>query len=233
MDMGQFTNQVVVVTGATGGPGSAVVHAFLSEGATVWGILGPSSPSRIADANFATVAADLRVPAEAELAVRKVIETSGKIDVLLHLTGGFAGGKPVAETDDAAWNRMLDLNLHTAIHIARAVLPHMLQAGKGRIVAIGSRTGVEPAAGLSAYGVSKAALIALMRTIAAEVRNSGITANIVLPSVIDTPANRAASPAADFSKWVQPESIARLLLFLASDAAADINGAVLPIYGRS
>jgi NAD(P)-dependent dehydrogenase (short-subunit alcohol dehydrogenase family) len=231
--MGQFTNQVVVVTGATGGLGGAVVHAFLSEGAMVWGILGPSSPSRIADPNFATVAADLTVPAEAELAVRKVIETSGKIDVLLHLTGGFAGGKPVAETDDAAWNRMLDLNLHTAIHMARAVLPHMLQAGKGRIVAIGSRTGVEPAAGLSAYGVSKAALIALMRTIAAEVRNSGITANIVLPSVIDTPANRAASPAADFTKWVQPESIARLLLFLASDAAADINGAVLPIYGRS
>ena len=231
--MGQFTNQVVVVTGATGGLGGAVVHAFLSEGARVWGILGPSSPSRIADPNFATVAADLTAPAEADAAVRKVIEASGKIDVLLHLTGGFAGGKPVAETDDAIWNRMLSLNLHTAIYMARAVLPHMLEAGKGRIVAIGSRTGVEPAAGLSAYGVSKAALIALMRTIAAEVRNSGVTANIVLPSVIDTPANRAASPAADFSKWVQPESIARLLLFLASGAAADINGTVIPIYGQA
>ena len=146
-DMGQFTDQVVVVTGATGGLGGAVVHAFLSEGATVWGILGPSSPSRIADPKFATVAADLTVPAEAELAVRKVIETSGKIDVLLHLTGGFAGGKPLAETDDADWNSMLGLNLHTAIHMARAVLPHMLETGKGRIVAIGSRTGVEPAAG--------------------------------------------------------------------------------------
>ncbi len=179
------------------------------------------------------MAADLTVPAEAELAVRKVIESSGKIDVLLHLTGGFAGGKPVAQTDDTAWNRMLGLNLHTAIHMARAVLPHMLEAGKGRIVAIGSRTGVEPAAGLSAYGVSKAALIALVRTIAAEVRNSGVTANVILPSVIDTPANRTASPAADFTKWVQPESIARLLLFLASDAAADINGAVIPIYGRA
>jgi NAD(P)-dependent dehydrogenase (short-subunit alcohol dehydrogenase family) len=231
--MGQFTNQVVVVTGATGGLGGAVVHAFLSEGARVWGILGPSSPSRIADPHFATVAADLTAPAEADAAVRKVIEASGKIDVLLHLTGGFAGGKPAAETDDEVWNRMLSLNLHTAIYMARAVLPHMLEAGKGRIVAIGSRTGVEPAAGLSAYGVSKAALIALMRTIAAEVRNSGVTANIVLPSVIDTPANRAASPAADFSKWVQPESIARLLLFLASGAAADINGAVIPIYGQA
>jgi len=199
----------------------------------VWGILGPSSPSRTADPNFATVAADLTIPAEAESAVRTVIETSGRIDVLLHLTGGFAGGKPVAETDDADWGRMLGLNLHTAIHMARAVLPPMLRAGKGRIVAIGSRTGVEPAAGLSAYGVSKAALIALIRSIAAEVRNSGVTANVVLPSVIDTPANRAAMPAADFAKWVQPESIARLLLFLASDAAADINGAVIPIYGRS
>ena len=231
--MGQFTKQVVVITGATGGLGGAVVHAFLSEGATVWGILGPSSPSRIADPNFATVVADLTVPAEAAAAVRKVIEVSGKIDVLLHLTGGFAGGKPAAETDDATWNRMLDLNLRTAVHMVRAVLPHMLGAGKGRIVAIGSRTGVEPAAGLSAYGVSKAALIALMRTIAVEVHNSGVTANIVLPSVIDTPANRAGSPGADFSKWVQPESIARLLLFLASDAAADVNGAVIPIYGRA
>ncbi len=231
--MGQFTNQVVLITGATGGLGGAVVHSFLSEGAMVWGILGPSSPSRIEDPKFATVAVDLTVPAEAAAAVRKVFETSGKIDVLLHLTGGFAGGKPVAETDDAVWNRMLSLNLHTAINMTRAVLPHMLEAGKGRIVAIGSRTGVEPAAGLGAYGVSKAALITLMRTIAAEVRNSSVTANIVLPSVIDTPANRAASPAADFTKWVQPESIARLLLFLASDAAADINGAVIPIYGRS
>jgi NAD(P)-dependent dehydrogenase (short-subunit alcohol dehydrogenase family) len=230
--MGQFTDRVVVVTGATGGLGSAVVHAFLSEGAKVWGVLGPSSPSRIEDPNFATVAADLTVPAEAELAAQEVLETSGNIDVLLHLTGGFAGGKPLAETEDAAWHRMLGLNLHTAIYMARAVLPHMLETGQGRIVAIGSRTGVEPAAGLSAYGVSKAALIALIRTIAAEVRNSGVTANIVLPSVIDTPANRAASPAADFSKWVQPESIARLLLFLASDDAADINGAVIPIYGR-
>jgi NAD(P)-dependent dehydrogenase (short-subunit alcohol dehydrogenase family) len=231
--MGQFTNQVVVITGATGGLGSAVVHAFLSEGATVWGVLGPSSPSRIEHPNLATVTADLTVPAEAEAAVQTVIEASGKIDVLLHLTGGFAGGKPVAETDDAVWGRMLSLNLYTAIYMARAVLPHMLQTGKGRIVAIGSRTGVEPAAGLSAYGVSKAALIALMRTIAAEVRDSRVTANVVLPSVIDTPANRAASPAADFTKWVQPESIARLLLFLASGAAADINGAVIPIYGQA
>ena len=199
----------------------------------VWGILGSSLPSGIVDPNFATVAADLTAPAEAEAAVRKVIEASGKIDVLLHLTGGFAGGKPVAETDDAAWDRMLSLNLHTAIYMARAVLPHMLAAGRGRIVAIGSRTGVEPAAGLSAYGVSKAALIALLRTIAVEVRNSGVTANIVLPSVIDTTTNRAASPGADFSKWVQPVSIARLLLFLASGDAADINGAVIPIYGRA
>ena len=178
------------------------------------------------------MAADLTVPAEAELAVRKVIETSGKIDALLHLTGGFAGGKPVAETDDAVWMRMLDLNLHTAIHVARAVIPHMLQAGKGRIVAIGSRTGVEPAAGLSAYGVSKAALIALVRTIAAEVRNSGVTANIVLPSVIDTPANRADMPDADFTRWVAPAELADVIVFLASDGARAIRGAAIPVTGR-
>ncbi len=109
----------------------------------------------------------------------------------------------------------------------------MLAAGRGRILAVGSRTGVEPVATLSAYGASKAALIALVRTIAAEVRDSGATANVVLPSVIDTPANRASNPGADFSRWVQPDSIAALLLWLASDAAANINGAAIPIYGRS
>ena len=153
--------------------------------------------------------------------------------MLLHLVGGFAGGQPVWETRDDTWQRMLDLNLNTAFYMVRAVLPHMVAAGRGRIVAVGSRTGVEPAANFGAYGVSKAALTALIRTIAAEVRQTGVTANLVLPSVIDTDANRAASPTADFSRWVRPESIAALLLWLASDAAADVNGAAIPIYGRA
>jgi len=155
----------------------------------------------------------------------------GRLDVLLHLAGGFEGGTPVAQTPDGVWSRMFDLNVHSAFYIARAVLPAMLEAGYGRIVAIGSKTAVEPVATLAAYGASKAALVALVRTIALEVKLTGVTANVVLPSVIDTPANRAADPNAGFSRWVKPESIARLLLWLASEAAADINGAVVPIYG--
>jgi len=146
--------------------------------------------------------------------------------------GGFAGGQTVAATDDATWQRMLDMNLNSAFYAMRAALPALLAAGRGRIVAVGSKTAIEPVATLSAYGVSKAGLVALVRTLALELKGTGITANAVLPSVIDTPANRAADPGADFSKWVAPESIAKLILWLASDATADVNGAVIPILGR-
>lgn len=162
-----------------------------------------------------------------------MVEEAGPIDALVHLLGGFDGGEPVARTDDAVWNRMMTLNLNAAFYMFRAVLPGMLSAGRGRIVAIGSRTGVEPSANLSAYGVSKAGVIALVRTIALETKNTGVTANVVLPSTIDTPGNRKAMPDADYSRWVKPESIAKLLVWLASEDSADVNGAVIPIYGKA
>ena len=155
------------------------------------------------------------------------------VDTLLHLVGGFGGGQPVAETSDEIWDKMLDLNLRSAYTIFRAVLPSMTKAGKGRIVAVGSRAALDPLANFAAYSVTKAALVALVKTVALEVKDSGVTANIVLPSVIDTPANRAAMPTADPSKWVTPQSIADLLVWLASDAARDISGAAIPIYGRA
>jgi NAD(P)-dependent dehydrogenase (short-subunit alcohol dehydrogenase family) len=210
---------VVLVTGANGGLGRAVTRAFSDSGATVVGI-------DAADA-------DLRKPAEAARVVERVRAQHGRMDVLAHLVGGFAGGAPVAAADDATWQSMLDINLNAAFYTIRAALAPMLAARSGRILAIGSRTALEPAAGLSAYGVSKAALVALIRTLALELKGSGVTANCVLPSVIDTPANRAAMPGADFSQWVKPESIARLLVWLASDAAADVNGAAIPIYGAA
>lgn len=182
---------------------------------------------------YLEVTADVATPEGARMAVDSVLAATGRIDALAHLVGGFDGGQSVAETTDDVWNRMMSLNLNAAFYTMRAVLPHMLQAGRGRIVAVGSRTSVEPAAGLSAYGASKAALTTLLRTVAAEVRLSGITANVVLPSVIDTPANRASMPAADYARWVKPASIARLILWLASDAAADTNGAAVPVYGRA
>lgn len=231
--MGEFDGRVIVVTGATGGLGGAVARVFLEAGAIVAGVSRGPAGQASAGRKYLEVTADVSTPDGARMAVDTVLAATGRIDALAHLVGGFAGGQPVAETTDDVWNRMMSLNLNAAFYTMRAVLPHMLQAGRGRIVAVGSRTGVEPAAGLSAYGASKAALITLVRTIAAEVRLSGITANVVLPSVIDTPANRAAMPAADYTRWVKPESVARLILWLASDAAADTNGALAPVYGRA
>jgi NAD(P)-dependent dehydrogenase (short-subunit alcohol dehydrogenase family) len=231
--MEALKEQNALITGVTGGLGGAVVRAFIDAGATVVGVAPKVDLAPSASPRFLPLNADIAGAEGAANAVQGAIELVGRVDTLIHLVGGFAGGKHVAETTDEVWLHMLNLNLNSAFYMARAILPHMLANGHGRIVAVGSRTGVEPAAGLSAYGASKAAVIALVRTIAAEVRNTDITANVILPSVIDTPANRAASPGASFSKWVTPESIASLLVWLASDDAADVNGAVIPIYGKA
>ena len=226
----EFSNRVVLITGANGGLGRAVTEAFLEAGATVAGVFRGNAPPS-SDSRFIGIEADLTAPAEAARAVESALSQAGRLDALIHLVGGFAGGQPVSGTDDATWKLMLDLNLNAAFYTIRAALPPLLAAGRGRIVAVGSRTAIEPAARLSAYGVSKAGLVALIRTVALEVKGTGVTANAVLPSVIDTPANRAATPGADFAKWVAPESIARLILWLSSDDAADVNGAAVPIYG--
>ena len=146
--------------------------------------------------------------------------------------GGFAGGTPVAGTDDATFERMLDLNLRSAFHILRAVLPVMRASGFGRIVAIGSRAAVEPQPSIAAYSASKSALVSLMRSVAMENKDTAITANVILPGTMDTPANRAADPTADFGKWIDPQQVANLALWLASDAATQITGAVIPVYGK-
>ncbi len=230
--MSEFAGQVVLVTGANGGLGSAVVEAFLAAGATVSGVARSIAP-RDDTERFVAVQADLTTAAGVSLAVEQTVLQTRGIDVLVHTMGGFAGGHPVQETDEAAWQSMLALNLTSAFLMARAVLPYMVQARYGRIVAVGSRTGVEPAAGVSAYGVSKAGLNALIQTIALETRAQGITANAVLPGVIDTAANRKAMSGADFSHWVTPEKIAQQILWLCSEAASDTSGALIPVYGRS
>jgi NAD(P)-dependent dehydrogenase (short-subunit alcohol dehydrogenase family) len=230
--MGDFYGRMFLVTGANGGLGRAVTRAFLGEGAAVAGVYRSGQPAS-EDERFREYRANVADPAEAAAVVERAAKDFGRLDGLIHLVGGFEGGAPAEDTSDETWRRMLDVNLNAAFYAMRAALKVMRAAGHGRIVAVGSRTGIEPAAGLAAYGVSKAALNALVRTIALEVRDSGITANLVLPSVIDTPANRAAMPSADHSRWVHPDSIARLIVFLASGAAADVNGAAIPIYGRA
>ena len=161
----------------------------------------------------------------------EVAEKFQKIDILIHLVGSFAGGKPVHQTDDETFERMLDVNLKSAFYMARAVLPHMRNRGGGRILAIGSRAAVEPSPGAGAYAASKAALVSLIRTIAAENKDRGISANVILPGMMDTPLNRKFDPQADYSKWVQPSQVANLALNLASDELSQVSGAVIPIYG--
>jgi NAD(P)-dependent dehydrogenase (short-subunit alcohol dehydrogenase family) len=219
----------ILITGASGGLGKAVVDAFLATGATVYGANRSWKDQPHSNPRFHPIEANLTDAAECD----RVAKLAGPVDALLHLIGGFDGGKSVAETPDETWDKMLELNLRSAQMIFRAVLPSMKKAGKGRIVAVSSRAAVEPMANFAAYSVSKAALVALVKTVALEVKDSGITANVVLPSVIDTSANRAAMPSADVSKWVTPDSIAGLLVWLASDAARDVNGAAIPIYGRA
>jgi NAD(P)-dependent dehydrogenase (short-subunit alcohol dehydrogenase family) len=218
----------VVITGAGGGLGSKVCRVFTEAGVQVVAVdraWKETHPYRTIDADLST----------ADGAAAMVAQTlaHGPIDALIHLVGGFSGGKSIAETDDQTWDLMMNVNLRIAFNAFRAVLKPMIEARHGRIVAIGSRAAVEPSPNLAAYAVSKAALVALVKNTAAEVKDFGITANVVLPSTIDTAANREAMPKSDFSKWVAPESIAGLLLWLASDGASDVSGAVIPVYGRA
>jgi NAD(P)-dependent dehydrogenase (short-subunit alcohol dehydrogenase family) len=218
----------VLVTGANGGLGTAVCQAFLDSGATVIGVARVwKEPAR-----FATISADVGTAEGCEKMMAQALQR-GPLDALVHLVGGFSGGSPLTETTDQTWDGMMDINLRTAFCAMRAALRPMTTAGRGRIVAIGSRVAVEPSPNFAAYAVSKAALVALVRNVAAEGKKSGITANIVLTSTIDTPQNRKAMPDADFTRWVTPQSIAKLIVWLASDAAADTSGAVIPIYGRA
>ncbi len=230
--MNDFFQQVVLITGAKGGLGSYVTEAFLAGGATVAGTSRNIADSDFPNPRFAGLAADLANADAARQLTDQVLQRFKKIDALVHVMGGFAGGQPIAETDDATWDRMMNMNLRSAFNILRAVIPSMRQAARGRIIAIGSRFAMEPKANLSAYSASKAALVSLMHTAALENKDFGITANVILPETINTDTNRKADPNADPAKWIQPEQITALVTFLASDSAAQINGAAIPVYGR-
>jgi NAD(P)-dependent dehydrogenase (short-subunit alcohol dehydrogenase family) len=216
----------VLVTGASGGLGPAVVNEFLKAGASVAGAARSWSGQ---EDRFLRISADLTKPGDC----RRMIAEAGNPDVVVHAMGGYAGGTTVDETEDSTWHKMMDLNLNSAFYVFRAALPPMLEAKRGRLIAIGSPMALQPATRHAAYGVSKAALVHLVRTIAIEVKRDGITANIVLPGTMDTEANRRAMPGADKSNWVQPESVAKVVAWLASAEATDVNGAVIPAYGRS
>jgi NAD(P)-dependent dehydrogenase (short-subunit alcohol dehydrogenase family) len=230
--MNEPPNPVVLITGANGGLGTKVTEEFLKAGAVVAGTSLAIADSDFPNPRFSAIASDLTNPQAAQALADDVIRRFQKIDTLVHVMGGFAGGKPIAETDEATWELMLRINLKSAVNILRAVIPRMRQAGRGRIIAIGSRTAAEPAANLSAYNASKAALLSLVQTAALENKDLDITANIILPATMNTLANRKANPGADPAKWVQPERVAALVAFLASPAGAQITGAAIPVYGQ-
>lgn len=227
-----MTGKFALITGASGGLGTHVSKALLDAGATVVGLSPNIKQSDFDHPNFTALPASLSSLDAAKKAVDTVIARFARIDILAHLVGGFAGGQAIAETDDRTFQRMFDMNLNSAFHILRAVLPHMRQAGVGRIIAIGSRAAENPGPKIGVYSASKAALVSLIKTVALENKDSGITANVILPGTIDTPANRKDMPGADVSQWVQPASLASLIVWLAGDAAQDVTGAVIPVYGR-
>jgi NAD(P)-dependent dehydrogenase (short-subunit alcohol dehydrogenase family) len=225
-------NKIALVTGADGGLGTQVTRALLDSGATVIGVSRNIQQSSSDGPSFVALSADLSSAEKAKALVDGIAARFGRLDILAHLVGGFAGGKTIAETDDATFQRMLDLNLNSAFYVLRAVIPHMRHAGSGRIIAIGSRAAENPGPGVGAYSASKAALVSLIQTVALENKDLAITANVLLPGTMDTPANRQAMPGADTSQWVQPASVASLIVWLASEAGKDVNGAVIPVYGR-
>ena len=221
--------KVVFITGAKGGLGTFVTKRFLSTGATVVGASRSISNQDFPVPNFFPVSVDFTKGAAVREAIDSAAARYGRLDVLVHVLGGFAGGQSIAETDDATWEQMRDLNLTSAFYVLRAAIPHLRKSGKGRIIAIGSLTAVEPHAGLAAYVTFKSALTTLVRTVALENKDSGLTANVILPGTMDTPANRKSMPNADFSKWLQPNAVAELAAWLADENAAHINGVSIPI----
>jgi len=227
----ELHEKVVLITGAKGGLGTFVTNAFLEAGARVFGVSRSIADSDFPHKRFSAISAELSGAGKAGQVAEAAVAEAGRLDGLVHLVGGFAGGRSVAETDEETFDRMLDLNLRSAFHVIRAVLPVMRAQNSGRIVAIGSKAAVEPAPLAGVYAASKAALVSLIKTVARENADRHVSANVVLPGTMDTPANRASDPGADYSKWVQPGQVAQLLVHLMSDQASQISGAVIPVYG--
>jgi NAD(P)-dependent dehydrogenase (short-subunit alcohol dehydrogenase family) len=229
-------DRTALITGGTGALGSAVVAAFGDAGWRVvvpW--LNPSERDRVDEREgLVLVEADLFDEQAVEQAVaRAASEPGAPLRAVANLVGGYAGGARVHETSIADFERQFRLNLRPTFLVTRAAIPHMTAAGAGAVVCVSTRAAVRPFAGAAGYIASKAAVTAFANTVAAEYRDDGIRCNTILPSVIDTPANRASQPGADHSRWVSPAEIAAVILFLCSEQSAPVSGAAVPVYGRA
>jgi NAD(P)-dependent dehydrogenase (short-subunit alcohol dehydrogenase family) len=232
-----FNNKTVMVTGASGNLGRAAAQAFHQRGANL--VLVDRSLDHLRTAfgeegeRRLFITADPLDAVQVKDAVQKATARFGNIDVLCNIAGGFRMGPMVHETTDEDWNFLFDLNTRSLLHAVRAVVPGMLTAGGGKIVNIAANSAQKGVARMGAYCASKDVVIRVTEAMAAELRDSNINVNCILPSIIDTPQNRADMPNADPARWVAPEALADVMVFLASEGARAIHGAALPVVGRS
>ena len=237
--MFDFSDRVVMVTGAAGNLGRAVARAFQAAGAKLVLVdraadrLQPLFPDLVDSPNYFLVTSVDMTDADAvETMTDEAVKRFGRVDVLVNTVGGFRAGTPVHETPFETWDFLLNLNARTVFTASRAIIPHMLRQGSGRIVNVAARAALKGGARMAAYSVSKSGVVRLTESMAAELKQDGINVNCVLPGTIDTPQNRKAMPKADHSRWVKPEAIANVILFLASDAARAVQGTAIPVYGK-
>jgi NAD(P)-dependent dehydrogenase (short-subunit alcohol dehydrogenase family) len=237
--MPEFSGQTALVTGASGNLGAAVAQAFFQSGANVaavdraTGVLETLLPqTSILPHVHLAEGVDITDPQSVERVVQEILGRFGRIDVLVNTVGGFRAGKPVHETELETWDFMMNLNARSAFIVSRAVIPAMLAQGRGAIVNIGSSAALKGTANSAAYAASKSAVARLTESMAEEYKRQGINVNSVLPGTIDTPQNRQAMPKADYSLWVKPEQLAKVILFLASEDARPIHGALIPVFGK-
>lgn len=238
--MFDFTEKVVMVTGSIGNLGSVVARAFQSSGAKLALVdrgedrLKQAFPDLVGSPDYLLVnCADLMDENEVEISVTEAYQHFGRIDVLVNTVGGFRAGMMLHETPIETLDFMLNLNARSVFIASQRVIPRMLEHGSGKIINMAARPGLEGKAGMAAYSASKSAVLRFTESMAAELKSQGINVNCVIPGTIDTPQNRESTPDADFSTWVTPESLADVIQFLSSEAARDVHGAAIPVYGRS
>lgn len=236
----EFAGQVVMITGAAGNLGQAVARAFKAHGAQLAlfdrqkGRLAQIFPEWRETPDVAFIAPiELTSPEAVEIGVQQALARFGCVDVVVNAAGGFTYGPALHETPIEVLEHMFDINVRATFLVCRAVIPAMLAQGGGRIINVGSRAALQGGANVTPYSIAKSGVLRLTESLAAELKDRGIHVNCILPGIIDTPQNRAAMPKADFSKWVAPDSLAEVILFLASPGARDIHGAAVPVFGRA
>ncbi|MBM3422874.1 MAG: SDR family NAD(P)-dependent oxidoreductase [Chlorobi bacterium] len=233
--MRQFSDRIVVVGGAAGNVGRAVSAAFYEAGASLALCdrhAGPLHQTYDGSERVLVLETDLASPESAGLLVADVLRVFGRIDAFVALTGGFSMGTPLHLISSQDWEYMMRLNVSTLSNVCHAVIPHMRERGQGKIVTVGARSALSGKALMGPYCASKATVIRFTETLSEENKHYGINVNCVLPSIVDTPQNRKDMPDSDFSTWVDPDALADVIVFLASDASRALHGAAVPVYGR-